>query len=101
MSGAGERISYERQTTAKRAADPYADRYDSSERERMRMRDAGMEEAIRQRELDRAERARRARERLERERLEDERRARTARRETAAGRSPSGDDDDFEFLDLD
>lgn len=101
MSGAGERMSYERQTTAKRAADPYADRYDSSERERMRMRDAGMEEAIRQRELDRAERARRTRERLERERLEDERRARAARRETAAGRSPSGDDDDFEFLDLD
>lgn len=66
----------------------------------VRSQDAGMEEAIRQRELERAERARRTRERLERERLEDERRARAART-GEKGRRPSGnDDDDFEFLDL-
>ena len=45
----------------------------------MRSQDAGMEEAIRLRELERAERARKTRERLERERLEDERRARAAK----------------------
>lgn len=66
-----------------------------------RTRDAGMEEAIRQREMERAERARRTRERLERERMEDERRrARTARMETAASRNQTSEEDDFEFLDL-
>lgn len=62
--------------------------------------DAGMEETIRLREQERAERARRSRERLERERLEDERRARIARygqRDT--GKNRLGDDD-LEVFDL-
>ena len=70
------------------------------EREYRRTYDAGMEEAIRQRERERSQRARMARERLERERREDERRARM---ESAAGmnrKRPDDFDDDFEFLDL-
>ncbi len=70
-----------------------------TEREYRRAYDAGMEEAIRQREMERAHRARMARERLERERREDERRARM---ESAAGvsRRNTDADDDFEVLDL-
>ena len=66
----------------------------------VRSQDIGMEEAIRQRELERAERARRTRERLERERREDERRARAARNGERPRKSGPRDDDDFEFLDL-
>lgn len=66
----------------------------------MRSQDAGMEEAIRLRELERAERARKTRERLERERLEDERRARAAKVGDTGRRSSRPDNDDFEFLDL-
>lgn len=64
--------------------------------------DPGMEEIIRQRELERAERARLARERLERERLEDERRAReAAAKESAAALDSSLDnEDDFEFIEI-
>ncbi len=82
-------------------------------RETRREFDAGMEEAIRQRELERARRARQARERLEREREEDARRARqAASRETAAARETqssrrpaaggknSSPSDDFEWIDL-
>ena len=66
----------------------------------VRSQDAGMEEAIRLRELERAERARKTRERLERERLEDERRARAAKAGDTGRRSSRPDNDDFEFLDL-
>ena len=66
----------------------------------VRSQDSGMEEAIRQREMERAERARRTRERLERERQEDERRARAARTGERTRRPGPRDDDDFEFLDL-
>lgn len=73
---------------------------------RTRYHDPGMEEAIRQRELERAERARKARERLEQERLEqvrleEERRIRMAARESAAtaGRMDE-EDDDFEFIEI-
>ena len=59
-----------------------------------------MEEAIRQRELERAERARRTRERLERERREDERRARAARNGERPRKSGPRVDVDFEVLDL-
>ncbi|MCB6607808.1 cadherin-like beta sandwich domain-containing protein [[Clostridium] symbiosum] len=66
----------------------------------VRSQDIGMEEAIRQREMERAERARRTRERLERERQEDERRARAARTAERTRKPGPRDDDDFEFLDL-
>lgn len=66
----------------------------------LRNQDTGMEEAIRQRELERAERARRSRERLERERLEDERRARGARPEERGNRKKRPGGDDFNFIDL-
>ena len=66
----------------------------------VRSQDTGMEEAIRQREMERAERARRTRERLERERQEDERRARAARTGERTRKPGPRDDDDFEFLDL-
>ncbi|WP_125140137.1 cadherin-like beta sandwich domain-containing protein [Clostridium transplantifaecale] len=66
----------------------------------VRSQDIGMEEAIRQREMERAERARRTRERLERERQEDERRARAARTGERTRKPGPRDDDDFEFLDL-
>lgn len=63
--------------------------------------DPGMQETIRQREIEREERARRVRERLERERLADERRIRAARQKHDNRRTLENDDDDFEFMDLD
>lgn len=106
-AASGRKAAAERNTAAdrrnqapeRRNSGSYSERPGYAEETRSRVRDAGMEEAIRQRELERAERARIARERLRQERLEDERRAQAAARERTRRRDYP--DDDFEFIDLD
>lgn len=101
--GAPERAQARYDAAGRRIRESAGDLYRTAEWEHRPNYDAGMEEVILQREMERAKRAREARERLERERREDERR-RMARREAEYGesRKNAGDDefDDFEMIDL-
>lgn len=79
-----ERRSSERPLQSAAQKGKNASRKAPGQYESPKMRDPGLEIAIRQREIEREERARKTRERMERARAEDQR-IRAARNETAAG----------------